>query len=299
MCGPGFSPDTSFSSDCCDCIDMQGDCIANAVSVSPSSDCCSIAETNLLSVFSLESEEESTACTDSHVFNSPGQLNDALHTANTLQPGAYIIPSFTFDCSGCIKEVLVRGLTLPGFIPETDTITIGLQIWSHFDPPESGNDLLNDLHKMIHNVSISSTLITPENIVSMLYTITFALSENNQICFNDGEELGLTVDESEGLKIILKNHDNQRVYDVSSSSSATCSNLDDLVILTPETQSYSGVPLVAVNISKWFHDYAEWLYNISCSFSISQCLLLLRPPRLKLCPPHPLSLPLAVQMVEE
>ena len=293
MCGPGFSPDTSFSSDCCDCIDVQGECITNAVSVSGSSDCCSIAETNLLSVFSLESGRESDACTDSHVFNSPGQLNNALDTANTLQPGAYIVPSFTFACSGCIKEVLVRGLiTSPLFIPETDIITIGLQIWSHFDPPESENDLLNDLHRMIHNVSISSTLTTPESLVSGLYTITFALSESNQVCFNDGEELGLTVDES--VEILLENRDNQRVYDVSSSSSATCSNLDNLVILTPETQSYSGVPLVAVRIGKWFHDYAEWLYNISCSFSISQCLLLLCQPRLKLCPPHPLSLPLAV-----
>ena len=296
MCGPGFSPDTSFSSDCCDCIDMQGECIANAVSVSPSSDCCSIAETNLLSVFTLESGEESDACTDSHVFNSPGQLKDAVDTANTLQPGAYIIPSFTFECSGCIKEVLVKGLiTLPGFIPENDIITIGLQIWSHFDPPSDQNDL----HRMIHNVSTSRTDIKTDSIAAGLYTITFNLLESNQICFNDGEVFGLTVDGSEGLKILLENRDNQRIYDVSSSSSATCSNLDDLVILTPETQSYSGVPLVAVNIGKWFHDYAEWLYNISCSFSISQCLLLLRPPRLKLCPPHPLSLPLAVQRVEE
>ena len=261
MCGPGFSPDTSFSSDCCDCIDMQGECITNAVSVSGSSDCCSIAETNLLSVFTLESGEESAACTDSHVFNSPGQLNDALDTANTLQPGAYIVPSFTFDCSGCIKEVLVRGLiTLPLFIPETDIITIGLQIWSHFDPPSDKNDL----HRMIRNISISRTDIEDDNLVSGLYTITFAMSESNQICFNDGEELGLTVDES--VEILLENRDNQRVYDVSSSSSATCSNLDDLVILTPETQSYSGVPLVAVHIGKWFHDYAEWLYNTSCSF---------------------------------
>ena len=147
----------------------------------------------------------------------------------------------------------MRGLiTSPGFIPETDIITIGLQIWSHLDPPGDQNDL----HRMIHNVSISSTLITPESLVSGLYTITFALSESNQVCFNDGEELGLTVDES--VEILLENRDNQRVYDVSSSSSATCSNLDNLVILTPETQSYSGVPLVAVNIGKWFHDYTEW-----------------------------------------
>ena len=291
MCGPGFSPDTSFSSDCCDCIDMQGECIANAVSVSPSSDCCSIAETNLLSVFTLDSGEQSAACTDSHVFNSPEQLRVAVDTANTLQPGAYIIPSFTFDCSGCIKEVLVRGLiTLPGFIAETDIITIGLQIWSHFDPPSDQNDL----HKMIHNVSISNTDIEADNLLPELFTITFNLSESNQICFNDGEVLGLTVDESEGLNILLENRDNQRVYDVSSSSSATCSNLDDLVILTPETQSYSGVPLVAINISKWFHDHAEWNSTITlCQFSISQYLLLCLL-RLKLCLPHPPSIFLAV-----
>ena len=242
-----FSADNSFS-DCCGCIASAViDCIPTASSAHGSQECCTMAETNLLSVFFSGNESNGTYDMESFVFNSPEQLMP-IEIDGTLSQGTYVVPSFRFECSGCIQEVQVQAL-IPQY-HEGTSVSMELMTLTHLDPPPDSQDDQDGLYRLNHIVLVTTRNVMEEQEAKNQLTITFSLSASNQsLCFEHNDELGFSFggSSSANLQLLLVDHDGQQVNELGSSTSATCPNLNDFYKTTATT---SGVPLAAVLIGK-------------------------------------------------
>ena len=234
--------DGPFRDGCCDCIDVDSEplCVETATNAHNSQNCCSIAETNLLSVFSTDIES-SDACddVDSYLFHNLDQIKEPVSPLATLLTGIYIVPSFMFDCGGCIEEVLVQG-TFDGDTPSH--VTLWLMTWTRLNSPNG-----QDSYRLNHNVSVTTSDIVKFDALEQ-WTINFSLPVGNQLtmCFEGGEVLGFSFSES-SLTVFLVGPSEQSVYEAMSSIRDTCPNLDDLYSITIAAV---GVPLMAVRVSK-------------------------------------------------
>ena len=228
VCSEGtLSLDTSFRDDCCtsDCLGSgQAQCFITANTAHNSSDCHTIAETNLLT--DLPSDSEACQISEANVFNTPRQM----HTnSNSLEEGTYVVPRFMFNCSGCIEEVEVQGVG--EFFG--DSITMKFMTWTR----------LNDgvLYRLRNNVTVTTTDVDLDGSTGEV-GIKFSFSENNQLCFENREELGFSIEETElmDINIDLVEDDSAMVYKLIPSTSGTYS-----------PTSINGVPLVTVHTSTY------------------------------------------------
>ena len=218
--------DTSFRDDCCtsDCLGSDPvQCFIIANTAHNSSDCCTIAETNLLT----DPPSNSDACqiSEANVFNTPRQM----HT-NRLEEGIYVVPRFMYNCSGCIEEVEVCGAgTYSG-----DQITMKFMTWIRLNDRE--------LYRLRNNVTVTTTDIDLDGSTGEV-GIKFSFSENNQLCFENSEELGFSIEVTEimDINIDLVEDDSALVYELIPSTSDTCSNLNDIYVIS--STSINGVPL--------------------------------------------------------
>ena len=239
VCSEGtLSLDTSFRDDCCtsDCLGSdQAQCFITANTAHNSSDCCTIAETNLLA--DMPSNSDVCQISEANVFNTPQQTS-----TNTLEDSIYVVPRFMFNCSGCIEEVEVQGI---GEF-QGDEITMKFMTWTHLNDRE--------LYRLKNSVNVTATH-TESDIDIKPDTdgvdIKFSFSENNQLCFENNEELGflLEVTVPINIHIAFVEDDNEVVYELTPSSSDTCSNLNDIYEISPT--SINAVPLVTVRTSKY------------------------------------------------
>ena len=238
-----FNIDVPFRDGCCDCIDVDSEplCVQNATNAHYSQNCCSIAETNLLSVFSTDIES-SDACddVDSYLFHKLDEIKTPVRPPATLLTGIYIVPSFMFDCGGCIEEVLVQGV-FNEYIPSSH-VTLELMTWTRLNLTNG-----QDSYRLSHNTSVTTSDIKPLVADDMQRTINFSLPVGDQLCFEGGEVLGLSFSGS-NLTVILAYPSEHSVYEAMPSISNTCPNLDDLYTIT--AASNNRVPLMAVRVRK-------------------------------------------------
>ena len=235
VCSEGTLPlNTSFRTDCCtsDCLGSdQAQCSINATTAHNSSDCCTIAETNLLT--DLPSNSDACQISEANVFNTPQQT-----PTNRLEDGIYVVPRFMFNCSGCIEEVEVHGTgSYSG-----DSITMKFMTWTRLNDQE--------LYRLRNNVTVTTTDIDDDGATGKV-GITFSFSENNQLCFENDEELGFSIEVTElmDIGIAFVEDDSTLVYELIPSTSDTCSNLNAIYEISPT--SINGVPLVTVHTSKY------------------------------------------------
>ena len=238
-----FIADGPCSHNCCDCVDEESvaDCIENVTEANNSQNCCNIAETNLLSVFSTDIES-SDACddVDSYLFHNLDEVKAPESETGTLLTGIYIVPSFVFECGGCIEEVFVRGI-FDGAPPSH--VTLQLMTWTQLN---STND--QDSYRLSHNVSVTTSDNNIERVAAVMqWTINFSLPVGDQLCFEGGEVLGFSFSGS-NLTAIVVGPSEQSVYKAMPSIGDTCPNLDDLYSIT--TAAVGVVPLMAVRVSK-------------------------------------------------
>ena len=232
VCSEGtLSLDTSFRDDCCtsDCLGSdQAQCFITANNAHNSSDCHTIAETNLLT--DLPSNSDACQISEANVFNTPQQT-----TTNSLEEGTYVVPRFMFNCSGCIEEVEVRGI---GDF-QGDSITMKFMTWTRLNDQE--------LYRLRNNVTVTTTERKIDGSTGEV-DIKFSFSENNQLCFENNEELGflLEVTASINIHIAFVEDDSEVVYELTPSTSDTWSNLYEI-----SPTSTNGVPLVTVHTSKY------------------------------------------------
>ena len=248
-----FIPDENFLTNCCDCVlEMDSEnCLQNvSFAGSTPSECCNTAQSNLLFLFSADNEELSGVCdsSESFPFTRPENLR-LVGNPSLLDPGVYVVPSFEFECSGCIEEVQMQG-KIPGISGDASNsifVTINLLTWSLL---EADND--DDLHRLSRNVSVTSDNITSRDGADMSQlTLTFTLSETIQLCFEKNETLGFSFEASSNLQVILDSELGGPVYELSSSIADTCPNLGNLY--TSTTASSDRLPLMAVRVSKFIH----------------------------------------------
>ena len=234
ICSEGtLSLDTSFLTDCCtsDCLGSgQVQCIIDATTAHISSDCCTIAETNLLT--DLPSNSDVCQISEPNVFNTPQQT-----PTNRLEDGIYVVPRFMFNCSGCIEEVEVRGIGDFG----GNSITMKFMTWTRLNDQE--------LYRLRNNVTVTTTDIYPERDTDEV-DIKFSFSENNQLCFENSEELGFLLEVTNLKNIYLVEDDSEVVYELIPFTSGTC-NFNAIYEISPT--SINGVPLVTVHTSKYLY----------------------------------------------
>ena len=228
-----------FREECCSqCV--EGDCRDTPFRASET--CCSTAESSILSVFTVDSSEESEVCNSSSIYLGDEALGSVFSEDDSLQPGTYVMPNFTFSCSGCIEEVVVRGKDESIANP----VEIELLFWARYDPPEGENEL----HRILRRVSISTdnTANIPEK--PILHDVIFNLADN-EVCFTDREVFGFSSEGSGGLAVLHTPGSDQsvQVYQVTHSTENNCSNLAEYVDLSPSA-SLSGVPVISLRISK-------------------------------------------------
>ena len=225
---------TSFRDDCCtsDCLGSDpAQCSLTANTAHNSSDCCTIAETNLLA--DLPSNSDACQVSEANVFNTPQKT-----PTNRLEDGIYVVPRFMFNCSGCIEEVEVRGIgDLSG-----NSITMKFMTLTRLNDQE--------LYRLRNNVTVTTTDIDLDGSTGEV-GIIFSFSENNQLCFENNEELGFLLEVTNLIKvnIYLVEDDSEVVYELIPSTSDTCSNFNAIYEISPT--SINGVPLVTVHTSKY------------------------------------------------
>ena len=238
VCAEGsFNFDSNFQSDCCNCVTVDSNCITTLTNANTSTACCSIAEDNL-----LHSSLDSVACSssnDPYLFTSVEDLFTQM-SPETLEPGTYVVPSFKFNCSGCIEEVQLQAEIQNYNHSDHITVRLDLLTWSNI------TDKDDSLYILSHNISLTAneSNIDPEPEGKFQLTITFSLSYDDQLCFNENEKLGFSSSE---LYVILNNHnDDGPVYELDPSDDDICPNLNEFH--TTITASDSKVPLIAVRI---------------------------------------------------
>ena len=232
---------------CCDCVLEMENCLQNVSFAGPTpSECCNTAQRNILSLFSAGNEELSGVCdsSESFPFTRPENLRLVGNPA-LLDPGVYVVPSFEFECSGCIEEVQMQG-KIPGISGDDSiNVTINLLTWSRLQ----SDDDEDNLHRLSRNVSVTSDNITYiDGADRYQLTLTFTLSETIQLCFEKNEILGFSFEASSNLQVILDSELGGPVYDLSSSIADTCPNLGNLY--TSTMASSDSIPLMAVRVSK-------------------------------------------------
>ena len=241
-----YIPDNNFLMNCCDCVLEGENCLQNIsfAGFTPS-ECCNTAQSNLVSLF-LADNELSSVCdsSESFPFTRPENLRLVGNPA-LLDPGVYVVPSFEFECSGCIEEVQMQG-KIPGISGDDSiNVTINLLTWSRLQ----SDDDEDNLHRLSRNVSVTSDNITYiDGADRYQLTLTFTLSETIQLCFEKNEILGFSFEASSNLQVILDSELGGPVYDLSSSIADTCPNLGNLY--TSTMASSDSIPLMAVRVSK-------------------------------------------------
>ena len=246
-CSGALLPE-SVRDECCDQCMPEGDCCATPFRASET--CCSTTESSILSVFTVDSSEESEVCSSSSIYLGALEL-DLVYSGQTLQPGTYVMPNLTFSCSGCIDEVVVRGED--SSIPEN--VEIELLFWARYDPPEGENEL----HKILRRVPISTDNVVRNPDDLNVFNVNFNLSEN-KVCFTDREVFGFSSEGSGDPAVQLTPGSDQsvQVYQVTHPTDNNCSNLAEYADLS-SSEAHSGVPVISLRISKlliiWSPDY--------------------------------------------
>ena len=233
-----FNLDNNFQEDCCNCV-SAGSCIPTLSDARNSTDCCDIAQNNL-----LPSPSDNDACSSSeepYPFTSPESLV-LQNPQKIFEPGTYIVPSFKFNCSGCIDKVLLLAMH-----PENITVQLDLLTWSRITD-EDDEDVLYVLNS---NVSLT---VNETNIMSIpadvdQFIITISLPTENPLCFNEGDEFGFS---SSSISVLLENDNSGLVYVPSPSNDDTCQNLNDIhtTALQNLPDGSSLLPLMAIRIGK-------------------------------------------------
>ena len=245
MCLDPPSIDGSFAQDCCssNCIGANSaSCIGLATTLASGnqSQCCSTAS-EILSAFAEVSNKQCS--TQSYVNGRPEDIAFLGSEEDILPPGTYIVPNVTFNCSGCVESVIVRGKIVE-FDAKNTYAHLELQTWRKYSLPGS-------IHKMHQNISLSTRNITRLHSSHIVHTITFTLSEN--FCFESGEELGFAYSSNgqTDLAVLFDGRDNSiPAYQVEYSNDYNCMFLNDFInISTPSIATYKK-PAVVLQISK-------------------------------------------------
>ena len=238
----GFSFENNFRDDCCNCV-QGGECLPLTTSASllNHSQCCISASNNITTL--LLQNEPSDVCSQSHPFTSPEYLSP-INEVMTLPPNTYVVPTFQFQCQGCVDEIQVQGQVTDYTHPNPINITMSFMIWARFVDTEDDQDSLYQLRKNVTR-TVTELDITPEDALGDQLTINFSLTDSSDLCFSRNEVFGFSFGDTPALLVILDD-DEGSTYSLSLSVDDTCPELMDYYTATLVQED--RVPLMAIRI---------------------------------------------------
>ena len=254
LCSGTASNDMSFENRCCSPCGKASNNCRDLTGALNSQTCCDDAEENILLLFPRESNNQgrTEACNSSRVYFGELEPNSVFFEEDTLPSGMYIMPYFIFNCSGCIEEVLVRGLDSN----KVEKLTIDLQFWAQHGEPE------DKIYKMMHNATIYTNQIHTPPDAQNIHNAMFKLL-SGEACFEEGEILGFSSSGNFRVKVTrsasIYSETNITVYRVNNPSGNNCSNLEDYAYTSSlERLQDSRIAVIDLKISK-------------CTVNISNC----------------------------
>ena len=205
--------DTNFNSgafriDCCYCVlDESADIdlercatqltlyyrMANVVR----NECCSNARDRFLTYDAFVEDSppaDTELCRGGPLFNSPETVSDRqLGPGASLDREEYLLPQYTFECSGCIEN-----FTILVSAPETPVIQEGnvtVKLWSSIRSSLQGSSTFYRLNGSTSFVA-SPQVDPPAGRGSTgRWLVTFGLPSSKPLCFVEGHTLGFSLKE--------------------------------------------------------------------------------------------------------
>ena len=192
--------------------------------------CCGYVLNASLESYQLVTSENAQ-CTSETIFKE--DLTGSTMPSTLQKDVEYIVPSFTFDCTGCIERVEMLS-TSSGITSET----VNIHLWRRYQRDNS-----DDLYERRRTATIMA--IPDVDPADDLIKITLSLSNDQMVCFESGDVLGLSLPFGSSLDIVLGSEDS--VYRVDPTN--TCDELEDL-FEPSDGNRYGGAPEIAVVIGK-------------------------------------------------
>ena len=238
--------DNNFRNDCCNCV-QGGECLPLTTSASllNRSQCCISASNNITTLL-LQNEPSDDVCSQSHPFRPPENLRP-INEVMTLSPDVYVVPTFQFQCQGCVDEIQVQGQVTNYTCDDPINITMSFMIWARLVDTEDDQDSLYQLRKNVTR-TVTELDITHEDPLKNQLTINFSLTDSSDLCFSRNEVFGFSFGDTPALRVILDD-DEGSTYSLSPSVDDTCPELMDYYTATLVQED--RVPLMAIRISEF------------------------------------------------
>ena len=248
--------ENNFRDDCCNCV-QGGECLLLTTSASllNHSQCCISASNNITTLL-LQNEPRDAVCSQSHPFTPPENLRP-IDEVMTLQPKVYVVPTFQFQCQGCVDEIQVQGQVTDYTHDDPINITMNFMIWARFVDTEDDQDSLYQLRKNVTR-TVTELDITPEEPRKDQLAINFSLTDSSELCFSENEVFGFSFEGTPALLVILDTNDDDddvSTYSLSPSVDDTCPELMDYYTATLVQED--RVPLMAIRISEFLIHMCE------------------------------------------
>ena len=200
--------------------------------------CCSIAKEDFLTPFQLVSSEN-VQCSISHsVFNNPDNFtmgNLSLSTSNI----EYIIPSFTFNCSGCIEKIEILTQNDGAAFAERETLDI--KLWNTFLNSRDGAELYEERGKFTIEAMPETTAVSND-------FVRVSLSAFGPVCFQAGDVFGFSLPPTSNIQMIVAAQGVGEAYSVDSDRPPYCEELNSLFEPVPGSE-VDGNPQIALQIT--------------------------------------------------
>lgn len=247
MTGNSLSLDNNFLDDCCNCVGEN--CLESAISADRSQQCCSQAQSALFMLFQLSNEAicDSTA----FPFLRPEEVVPVAPPPVTLQPSLYLVPSFTFQCVGCIREIQVLAM-IDGYSYSLNAeinVTMTFSIWDKYIDGE--NSLYSMKGRMTKTVSEDNIEVNSAR--TDQFIITFPLS--NELCFEAHQMLAFS--SASDINVILDDNIGD-ILSLHPNTNEVCSELSDFHTATLNVSS--RIPVMAIGIGKFLISDFQFMY---------------------------------------
>lgn len=127
-------------------------------------------------------------CPGGYLWNNPENASNHNLSFEAVRDREYLIPQYTFDCSGCIENVSVLVNTTEVSTAQDASVTIYLWsvVWGN-----SLNTTHNVIYKRNGSISLIASHVMQRPNTTNMWLVTFSIPRNDTLCFSEGQVLGI------------------------------------------------------------------------------------------------------------
>lgn len=226
--------------------DISG--LADCRTLNMNSSCCNSVLNRLLDFYKLALP----SVTECHYDLISNDVSSTVLEATAPDDHLVILPSFTFNCSGCIEYVVLL-VELPEDTGETQPLageTMDIHLWSRYESlNSSGEYLYRQRLNFTIGLDVQNTSIEPHQLMQANYSkITVPVEESKGVCFQRGDVFGFSQPVESDVKIVFANASRGIAYRVLQTmpDEVECSDLLGFV----EPSSATGIPQIDLQIGR-------------------------------------------------